>query len=114
MIEELYKYLRINVASVSGRVYPMIMPQDCVKPAIVYSVVNNGDQQNLNDRETYQEIRFQIDIYANSYMEAQTISTEVKSDLYDYEHFPYGLNSRDGFDSDTELFRQIIEFKIRN
>lgn len=113
MIEEdLFTHLKASVASVSERIYPLIMPQNCVKPALVYTVVSDLDEQSLNGC-TLQDIRFQIDIYGNSYAEVKGILTEVKSALYTFGSNPIGLNSRDGFDSDEALFRQIIDFKIR-
>lgn len=114
MIEEqLFSHLKANVASVGNRIYPLIMPQDCVKPALVYTVVHDSDIQSISNCAVSQDVRFQIDVYGNSYAEVKGILTEVKSALYTFEAHPIGLNSRDGFDSSEELFRQIIDFKIR-
>lgn len=114
MIEEqLFNHLKVNVASVSERIYPLIMPQNCVKPALVYTVVHDGDMQTISGCVISQDVRFQIDIYGNSYAEVKGILTEVKSALYTFDAYPIGLNSRDGFDSSEELFRQIIDFKLR-
>lgn len=115
MIEqELFSHLKTNVPSVSERIYPLIMPQGCIKPALVYTVVSDGDQQTISGCVTAQQVRFQVDIYGTSYTEVKGILTEVKSALYSFNTYPLGLNSRDGFESEQELFRQIIDFTLRS
>lgn len=114
MIEqEIYEHIRDNVASVNGRIYPQIMPQNCEKPAVVYTIVYDGDEQSISGCVPTQETRIQIDIYAGSYLEAISIKDEVKAALYTFAYYPYGLNSMDGFEEDQELSRQIIDFKVR-
>lgn len=115
MIEELlFAHLVANVPLVDGRVYPLIMPQDCEKPALVYTVINDGDNKGLEGCVSSYDTRFQVDVYTTSYMEAKDIKNEVKSALYSFSSYPEGLNSRDGFEYGTELFRQIIDFTLRN
>lgn len=114
MIEELlFTHLKTEVTGVSNRVYPMIMPQNCVKPALVYTVINAKDNQTAVGCVTSSNVRVQIDIYGTSYAGVKGILTEVKSALYSFEVYPLGLNSRDDFEEDTELFRQIIDFTLR-
>ncbi len=112
--EELFAYLKDNVLLVSGRVYPLVMPQDCKKPALVYTVVNDGDNRGLEGCISSYDTRFQVDVYATSYFEAKYIKNEVKSALYDFSSYPEILNSRDGFEDGTDLFRQIIDFTLRS
>ncbi len=115
MIEqELFTHLKNNVPLVSERIYPLIMPQDCTKPALVYTVVNDGDNKGLEGCISSYDTRFQVDVYATSYLAAKNIKNEVKSALYAFSSYPEGLNSRDGFEEDTELFRQIIDFTLRS
>ena len=115
MIEEaLYDHLKANVPSVSGRVYPMIMPQDCDKPAMVYTVVMDMDDQTDVGCVMANNTRFQIDVYAENYLQAKQIKNEVKSALYAFEYYPSELNTMDWFEGEFELFRQIIEFTLRS
>lgn len=112
--EELVAHLKSNVPLVSNRVYPLIMPQDCDKPALVYTVINDGDNKGLEGCISSYDTRFQIDVYAEGYLEAKNIKNEVKSALYAFSSYPEGLNSRDGFEGGTDLFRQIIDFTLRS
>ena len=113
MIEaDLFSYLETNVASVNGRVYPLVMPQDCKKPALVYTVVNDGDEQSLSGCVVSSQTRFQVDVYAEAYLESVTVKNEVKEALYLFGHYPVDLNTRDAFEHEEELFRQIVDFKL--
>jgi len=115
MIEAaLFSHLESSVVSVDGRVYPLVMPQDCEKPALVYTVVNDADNRGVEGCVGSYDTRFQVDVYARSYFEAKNIKNEVKSALYAFVHYPEVLNSRDGFEEEEELFRQIIDFTLRS
>jgi len=108
-------YIADNTPLLQGRIYPLIIPQNTQMPAAVYTVINNRDDQCTTTGQAYKSVqRFQIDIYANTYKEVQQITTAVKSALYSFPNVPFEISNRDGFETDSELFRQIIEFKIRN
>jgi len=113
MIEqELYTHLKENVTSVNTRIYPQIMPEDCTKPAIVYSVSFDGDIQTLGC-VVGKNIRFQIDLYSESYSEVKTIKEEIKSSLYSFKHKPLNLFVTDLYEADTKLYRQRLDFKFK-
>ena len=114
MEEILFAHLKDNVSLVEERVYPLIMPQNCTKPALVYTVVNDMDNQSLGSCVISNEVRFQLDIYGASYSQVKAVTEEVKTALYSLESYPMGLNSRDGFEEEQELYRQIIDFTLRS
>ncbi len=115
MIEsDLYLHLKTNVTAVGSRIYPLIMPQAGVKPCLVYTVVNDRDNICLEGKPTSKEVRIQIDVYALTYSESKTIMTAVKAALYTFKSTTSGVNSHDGYVDDVTLFRQIIQFTIRN
>ncbi len=112
--EELFAHLKTNVTSVDERIYPLIMPQNCTKPALVYTVIFDGDEQTINGCVVCNNIRFQVDVYSESYAEAKTIKEEVKAALYTFDAYPIDLYTMDGFEEEEELFRQIIDFRLRS
>jgi len=114
MEETLVTHLKANVSLVSDRVYPLIMPQDCIKPALVYTVVNDKDNQTMSGCVTSSDIRFQVDVYGASYAEMKSVLEEVKAALYSLDTYPMGLNSRDDFEEEYALHRQIIDFTLRS
>jgi hypothetical protein len=113
MIEsELYTHLKDSVTSVSARIYPLLMPQNCVKPAIVYGVVYDGDIQTLGCT-VGRNIRFQIDLYGESYQQVKTIKEEIKQALYSFRSKPLDLSTMDGYEEGTKLHRQRFDFKFK-
>ena len=113
MIEQkLYTHIKDNVASLGGRVYPKLMPEECQKPVVVYGVVNDADVATLGC-VVGSSIRFQLDIYSFSYSEVKLIKDEVKTALYSFEYKPHNLSSRDYYEPDTQLYREMLDFTFK-
>ncbi|UFH59835.1 hypothetical protein [Sulfurovum mangrovi] len=115
MIEaELFAHLKDNVLSVSERVYPLILPKGCKKPALVYSIVIDNDKRSMSEGGTFNVTRAQIDVYADTHEESVQIKNEVKAALYSFEHHVFNVNTTSMFEEEFELFRQLIDFNIRS
>ena len=114
MITDLIAHLSLEVGSVSGRVYALVMPQDAEMPSLVITVISDIDMQSINNPLPYSsELRLQVDCYATTYKEVKEILSAVKTALYDFEYYPYGLTARDIYEKDTQLHRQLIEFYFK-
>lgn len=114
MIEkDLFSHLSTTITLVDGRVYPSVMSQDCKKPVLVFSVVNEQDRQAINGGAIGVNMSVQIDCYALSYLEAINLKDSVKEALYNFSYYPHNLNARYLYEQDTKLHRQLIEFKIK-
>jgi len=113
MIEqELYEILKNSIDLVEGRVYPQILPQSCIKPALVYTVLSDLQEQGIDGAIASNPIRVQIDVYSTkSYLQAKEIAKEVRASLVVLEAF--NIHIVDGFEEEHELFRQIIQFNTR-
>ena len=115
MEQSLYSLLSNSVLSVEGRVYPLIMPQNCPKPALVYHVINKRDESSMSgwcEEDESTKYRVQLDVYSEHYAEQKAIAKEVKTALKSFEFGVKEITSRDLFEADTELYRELIEFKI--
>lgn len=114
MIEQdLFSHLSTEVTLVNERVYPLLMPQDCKKPALIYTMVSENDKQSINSLGAYDtKHRFQIDMYSKSYAEVKAIKKQVKTALYSFISFPHNLSVLEGYERDTKLFRQTIDFNF--
>lgn len=110
--EELYTHLKNNVALVNERIYPLVMPQKSVKPALVYSVISDSDIETLGC-VVGNNIRFQIDIYGQSYSNVKMIKEELKTALYSFVYKPQNLSVTEGYEEDTKLHRQTFDFKFK-
>ena len=112
MIEaDLYQHLKNNTPSISGRIYPKYMPDDCEKPAVVYGVVSDGDIETLGC-VVGSSVRFQLDIYAQRYADVKAIKQEIKTALYSFAYKPQDMFSQDSYEDETNLYREMIDFKI--
>lgn len=111
MIIDLVSHIRANT---SVLIYPLIMPTDCVKPSMVYNIINDKDNQGIGGCVSSNELLIQVDIYATTYKEVTELLEELKVALYSFESYPMRLNSRDLFEADTELFRKLVSFSMRD
>jgi hypothetical protein len=94
-------------------IYPIKLPQNASYPAITYIVVADNGQQDITQNSVYaRDVRVQVDVWAKSYKEVKTIKAQVWAKLVELK--ANNLMAVDGFESDTELYREIIDFKILN
>lgn len=116
MIEiDLYNQLK-NDTSVSDlvgtRIYPKVAPQNVTTPYIVYHVVNDIDNQCLSGDIYQNDTRFQVDIWGKKYSEVKQLKTAVKSSISKFKS-SYDLSSMDDYEKDTELYRELLDFKLK-
>ena len=115
MIEQyVYLELKNNVSLVEGRVFPLRMPQNCIKPAIVYFVVSNVESSSMSGwcDSSNAKSRMQVSIYAEHYSEQKAIEKEVRETLKTFKNKVKEITQRDLFENETELYHGLMEFKI--
>lgn len=66
---------------VAGRIYPEIMPQDVVYPAISYQRISTTRYQLLEGVDDFTQARLQVDCWCDSYAQVKTLALAVKSAL---------------------------------
>ena len=113
MIEQdLYAHLVAQVPTVEGRVFANIMAQDTPKPALVYTVLTETPARLSSACDDARNGReWMIHIYHTEYMANKTVKTEVTAALRSFATAVHGIVIEDGFDEESELFVQIIQFK---
>lgn len=128
LLEAIYSYLVKNESvksKVGDKIYPILLPQDCVLPAIVYApVVANYSSAHQGDTG-YVKQTIQITCHANTFKDARKLSRLIKKLLQDYRGNMSGLfieavfiktdfdidgNSSLKFDMDE--YMSSIEFEI--
>lgn len=97
---------------VAGRIYPLVAPQNVVKPYITYQVVNNGNNQCLGGGIYGEDIRFQIDCWSLNYSNVKAIKQAVINSLIGFKSSS-DIFTMDDYESATLLYRQIIDFKLK-
>lgn len=125
LIEDgLFAYLsgQSNINTVVGnRIYPSVLPQEPVLPAIVYSNIGGVPIALQNAKPVLERTRFQIDCYALSAREAKNLANEVRQSLESYVGAMGLLNVQavfviehgmSDFDDVPNDFRIISEYEI--
>ena len=82
MIESaVYKLLSSDAgvaATINGGIWPVVMPEFVVYPAISYIVVDSPPVQTVHAPVNLAHPRFQINAWANSYLEAKQVTDAVR------------------------------------
>ena len=99
-------------ALIGTRIYPLTAPQNVVKPYITYQVINGNSNQCFSGGIYQEDIRFQIDCWSTSYANVKAISEAVVNSLVGFKK-SYNINVMDGYESETLLYRQIIDFNLK-
>ena len=94
-----------------GRVSPLVAPQGASPPYLCYTKVSEvyGD---VMSGQSYVEYCFQIDVYAKTLFEAETVIKEVYAKLKPLK--PFNVNIHHDYESDTGLYRVTLEFFLLN
>ena len=99
-------------ALIGTRIYPLTAPQNVVKPYITYQVINGNNNQCVSGGIYQTDIRFQIDCWSLKYSEVKAISEAVVNSLVGFKA-SNNINVMDGYESETLLYRQIIDFNLK-
>jgi hypothetical protein len=82
----LNKYLLAQstvTALVGTRIYPLVSPVDCEYPLIVYQEISDVPYHAMGQDASIYSPRFQVSVYAQTYLSAKTVSAAVKTALRD-------------------------------
>ena len=96
-----------------GRVYPDVAPQGPAMPYAVYRVVYDGDNQTVNGGAYARNTRFQIDVFATSYDEADASAEELRTALYAADFYPHGYSVINEYDDSLNVYRRIVDITIQ-
>lgn len=114
--KEVYTRLKNDTTisnSIEGRIYPLVAPQNVSHPFMTYQVIAGINLQCMGG-EIYQgDFRFQLNIYANSYGELKTVYEAVKNCLTGFMD-SNSIMTFDDYDNETQLYKQVVDFKIKD
>jgi hypothetical protein len=97
------------LATVVSRCYPTgEVPDTPTAPYIVFQVISGVSATLLGDKKK----RFQIDIYAAGYDAAKALETSLIAAMVAATFTNSFLVSRDAYDSESKLNRQIIDYYV--
>ena len=93
-----------------GRVSPLVAPQGTSPPYICYTKVSEVYDDVMCGQSSV-EYCFQVDIYAKTLLETETIKQQAYEKLKPLK--PFNITSRQGYETETELYRSTLEFYIQ-
>lgn len=105
-------------ALVSGRVYPLGLPQNAVQPCVSYSVSEEAEDETFDGQGGVSQADILIDCWATTYDEAQAVAQAVKSALQNNTGLVAGVNiqrlilerSLSVIEDDVDLYRTTQSF----
>lgn len=116
MIEsDLVTHLKADTALtalVSTRIYPMVAPQNVVKPYIAYQVISDNSNQCVGGTVYQSDVRFQLDCWSTKYSEVKAIKTAVINAITGFKSSS-NISVMDDYEDETLLYRQMIDFKLK-
>ena len=94
-----------------GHVSPLVAPQGTSPPYLCYTKISEvyGD---VMSGQSYVEYCFQIDVYAKTLLEAETVSKQAYNALKPLK--PFNVSNHHDYESDTGLYRVTLEFFLLN
>ncbi len=98
------------------RIFPEVMVEDCLKPAVVYTVISDIPLNSLAGFTSGKSnARVQVDVYSFSYAEAQEVADAVESLLGAYVSVGFSslqVSRRDLYENNTRLHRVSMDHSI--
>ena len=96
----------------SGRVYPIVLPDIAILPAIVYQRVSSIPITSLDGDTGLDSVRIQISVWAATYKEAKDLSATVRATLNASALKLVTENDTDDYESETKRFRVLTDYVV--
>lgn len=95
----------------SGRVYPLVAPQDATYPLLVYTCVADEKFWGVDNYQGIARIRVQVDAYAETYAAANALQAQVQAALV--ANLGRIVDVRlvlTDFEEETRLYRVAVDY----
>lgn len=96
---------------VSTRIYPLVLPQDVVLPAITYTRISGGQVSSLDGYSGLENPRIQVDAWAASYSGVKDLAAKIVTAMNGSATFSATiLSDTDFFEDETKIYRVSLDF----
>jgi hypothetical protein len=102
------------IAQCASRIYPLVLPDDAVVPAISYSFVG-GSSKSTQDTRGNQKYRLEVNAWASKYLDAINLRSAVIDTLDSYSDqgiYVTYLQPIDFFEHELLQYRSACEFYV--
>jgi hypothetical protein len=95
-------------------VFPMVATQDAAYPHITYQRISSRNENVMegNGNPPISQCRMQIDVWAKTYAQAQTLSDQVTAAMQSWSIQNVQISSRDLYESDVKIYRMTMDYSI--
>lgn len=102
--------IQAAVQLVVGKCYPMVAPEKPVVPYAVYFQVANSPEVTTENTIPIENTRFQVDVYAKTYSQVQSLANDIRSAMLDLKVVP--ISAQDLYEDEVKLYRVTQDFSI--
>lgn len=122
-IESSLRHELSQIPRIANAVYPLIAPEGCQSPFLVYSMLDKGYIETLDGIKIEKDSKYEINILCDSYAELKSIYIDVEVKLNSMierlignghifvQNVSLGI-PKDAFEPELELHRIIFEASI--
>ena len=111
MYASLVTLLSGNTAA-GTRVHPLTAPDSEGRPYITYQRITAVDNTPLSGGAAFFNTRMQIDVYADTYIAADSIASQVKTLLAGWSVKNVQISDVDLYENEVKLFRVQLDYSI--
>ena len=97
-------------AIVSTRIYPDVLPEKTVYPAVVFSRETTAPIRSISGQYFGSDVSLQVGCWSSTRTQADAVGAQVAAALVAAGIYPKGKNS--GYDPETDLFATVIEVDV--
>ena len=112
MIERLFTLLSAGSTLAGSRVWPLTAPDTPTTPYIVYQRIFSKSDNALGGNTGLINTRVQIDCYALTYADAQTLAAQVDTLMSAWATQNLSVGATDLYESEVHLFRVTADYSI--
>lgn len=102
--------IRAAIQLVVGKCYPMVAPEKPVVPYAVYFQIANAPEVTTNNMVPIENTRFQVDVYAKTYGQVQSLAADIRAAMLDMGAVPNV--AQDLYEDEVKLYRVMQDFSI--
>lgn len=108
------------ITLIGTRIYPLILPQDAILPAITYARVSTERESAFVTDPGLSTARIQVDIWATSALNGMAISEKVRVALHRYRGTITSVTIEEShidneilmYEPETEIYHIVLDFSI--
>lgn len=95
-----------------ARVYPQVAPDSTPRPYITYQRVYAQSNNVMSGNSGLINTRVQIDVYADTYSQAQTIALQVDALMSGWTLQIVSNPAQDMYEPDVKLHRVLLDYSV--